>query len=439
MAKAIVILSDGTGNTSSKGVSNVYRLVELLLVNEPRRQVIVYDEGIGTPRSGLRQARALEQEPDAKGFHVLDGPLRLGPINFLLRPFESAFGLGLTRNVKQLYRALAERYEDGDTVYFFGFSRGAFTVRALAGLIHRCGLPQRDTGDFNAVFGEAWNHFTPIEYRKADVDDWRHRRVQRRCVIHFLGLWDTVKSYGGLRPRLLPHLRHNPIVKSVRHAIALDEKRGWFNVTTWGRLDLDFDGAMTRIPPHDLEEIRKQDIREVWFRGCHSDIGGGDKEEGTAIIARQWMFAEACDPELPFVKDGGQRLLISDAGRRLLSRALAKTVRKGPPDETSSQPGIHESLTRAWSFVDLVPRREIDNSGMWPRRRKQQPGELHAYRSPELLLRDGTVTMHESVGDVPVGRKATIVGTRLRSDRVNEASVLDTLAGYKTDVQHTAG
>jgi len=415
MAKAIVILSDGSGNTSSKGVSNVYRLVELLTVSEPRRQLVVYDEGIGTPRSGLRQARALEREPDAKGFHVLDGPLRLGPINFLLRPLEMAFGLGLTRNVKQLYRALAERYEDEDTVYFFGFSRGAFTVRALAGLIYRCGLPQRDTTDFNAVFREAWNHFTPMEYRKADVDEWRHRRDQRRCVIHFLGIWDTVKSYGGLRPRLLPHLRHNPIVKTVRHAIALDEKRGWFNVTTWGRLDLDRHGAMTRIAPADRDAIEQQDIREVWFRGCHSDIGGGDEEEVTAVIARQWMFAEACDPGLAFVKDG-QKLLISDAGRRFLSAALAKTVRKGPPDETRGQPGVHESLTRAWSFVDLVPRREIDNSGRWPRRRKQLPGELHAHRSPELFLRDATVSMHESVGDLPVGRKAAIVSTRLWSD-----------------------
>jgi len=423
MAKAIVICSDGTGNTSSAGISNVYRLCKLLALDDPCRQVVVYDQGIGTRRSGLRDARECERRPDATGFHVLDGPLRLGPINYLLRPIEMAFGIGLERNVKQLYRALAERYEDGDTVYLFGFSRGAFTVRALAGLIYRCGLPQKHAADFSALFREAWNLFTPMqndkEYDKDRVEEWRRRRDQRPCVIHFLGVWDTVKSYGGLRPRLLPHLRHNPIVKSVRHAIALDEKRGWFNVTTWGRLDLDRKGAMTRIDCTDHRTaIEDQDIREVWFRGCHSDIGGGDEEEVTAVIARQWMLGEACDPELKFVKEeGGRRLALTAEGRDFLARPLAITVPKIPPEEKGDQsPVIHESLKRFWSFVDLIPRLEIDNSGQWPCRRPQTPGELHAHRSPELFLRDGVVSLHESVGDLPHGRKARVVGTRAWTD-----------------------
>ena len=416
MAKAIAICADGTGNTSSKSVSNVYRLIEMLALDDPQRQVVVYDQGIGTPRSGLRAARALERLHDAKGFHVLKGPIALGSFNRVVRPIQMAFGIGLARNVSQLYRALAQWYEECDTVYFFGFSRGAFTVRALAGLIHRCGLPQKATADFDRLFGEAWGHFKPMQYNKAVVDAWRQRRNQRPCVVHFLGVWDTVKSYGGLRPRLLPHLRHNPIVQTVRHAVALDEKRGWYNVTTWGRLDQDRDGAMTRIPSLDLTAIAKQDIREVWFRGCHSDIGGGDKEESTAIIARQWMFGEVCDPELAFLKQGGQPLVINDVGKRFLEREIRTTVAKIPPRDAEDQsPKIHESLTRFWSFVDLIPRLEIDNTGHWPRRRAQSPGELHAYRSPELFLRDGTVSFHDSVGDLPCGREARVVSTRLRT------------------------
>src|SRR5262245_5094285 len=415
MAKAIVICSDGTGNTLDKRISNVYRLIDLLALDDPR-QVVVYGPGIGTSRCGLREARARERRSDAQGFRVLKGPLPLG-LGLLLRPVEMAFGIGLRRNVKQLYGALAQRYECGDTVYLFGFSRGAFTIRALAGLIYRCGLPQKDTTEFNAVFREAWSHFTPMKYEKACVDCWRQRRDQRPCIIHFLGVWDTVKSYGGLCPKMLPHLRHNPIVKTVRHAIALDEKRGWFNVTTWGRLDLDRKGAMKRIDPLDLEAIEKQDICEVWFRGCHSDIGGGDKEEVTAVIARQWMFLEACDRELAFVKEGGQRLVITDEGSRFLARALKKTVPKSPSKGAGNpSAAIHESLTRFWSFVDLIPRAEIDNSGLWPCRRAQKPEELHAHRSPELFLRDGIVSLHESVGDLPYSRNVCIVGTRVWND-----------------------
>src|SRR5512147_259111 len=133
MAKAIVVCADGTGNTSSTGVSNVYRLIELLALNDPQRQVVVYDQGIGTPPSGLRAARALERRPDTTAFHVLDGSIPLGPLDRVVRLIQMAFGIGLRRNVRQLYRALAERYDQDDTVYLFGFSRGAFTVRALAG------------------------------------------------------------------------------------------------------------------------------------------------------------------------------------------------------------------------------------------------------------------------------------------------------------------
>lgn len=417
VAKAVVVCADGTGNTSSTGISNVYRLIELLALDDPRRQVVVYDQGIGTPASGLRAARALERRPDAKAFHVIDGPVALAPLDRPVRLIQMALGLGLKRNVRQLYRALAERYDKDDTVYLFGFSRGAFTVRALAGLIHRCGLPQKTSADFDLLFQEAWRHFTPMQYNTDAVDEWRRRRDQRDCVIHFLGVWETVKSYGGLRPILLPHLRHNPIVRTVRHAIALDEKRGWYNVTTWGRLDQDRAAAMTRVPKSDRDDIETQDIREVWFRGCHSDVGGGDEQESTAIIARQWMLGEACDSQLAFLSQGGQPLAINDEGRRFLARALHATVSKIPPTDVGHDAAIvHESLTRFWALADLIPRREIDNSGTWPCLRAQRPGEWHAYRSPELFLRDGAVAFHESVGDLPCGREARIVGTRLLPD-----------------------
>jgi uncharacterized protein (DUF2235 family) len=104
-----------------------------------------------------------------------------------------------------------------------------------------------------------------------------------------MGLWDTVKSYGGLRPKSLPHLRHNPIVKTVRHALALHERRAWFAHTTWGHPE----EPMTGIPIEKDPRYDEQSIQEVWFRGCHSDVGGGDAEWWAARAPLCWMLAEA--------------------------------------------------------------------------------------------------------------------------------------------------
>ena len=394
MGKNIVVCSDGTGNTSSRSISNVFGVVALAALEDPQRQVVVYDEGIGTPRAGLRAARALMQTREASALRVLPGPLPLGPVNLALRPLESAFGIGLRRNVRQLYQELGELYDEGDLVYLFGFSRGAFTVRALAGLIHRCGLPPRRAARSHSRFREAWNLYRPIQCDWDTVDEWRAERDQRSCPIHFLGIWDTVKSYGGLRPVLLPHLRHNPIVTTVRHAIALDEKRGWFNATTWGRLDLDRENAMTRLRAWEAAAIEKQDILEVWFRGCHSDVGGGnDKAKVTPRIALQWLLCEAfhCG------------LRLNAEGRRLLAAPIPGT----PPD-------IYESLSRAWCLVDLIPRLEIDNSGKWPRRVPQKARTYHALRHPEWFLRDDRVLLHETVTD----SVAHLAGPPVRTRRV---------------------
>ncbi|MFJ8787303.1 T6SS phospholipase effector Tle1-like catalytic domain-containing protein [Streptomyces sp. NPDC102476] len=151
------------------------------------------------------------------------------------------FGYGLTGGVRTMYRELSDLYKaPDDRVFLFGFSRGAFTVRALAGLLYRCGLPPAGCGDLDARFAHAWSLYkphSPADDQKAEIE--RLQETNRTCGIHFIGLWDTVKSYGGINPVSLPHLRHNPIVRHVRHALALHERRAWFQPTTWGQLDLD--------------------------------------------------------------------------------------------------------------------------------------------------------------------------------------------------------
>jgi len=188
-----------------------------------------------------------------------------------------------------------------------------------------------------------------------------------------------VKSYGGLDPVILPHLRHNPLVSHVRHALALHERRAWFKPTTWGLLDLDRNGAMTRLKPEDMPSYQRQTIEEVWFAGCHSDVGGGDKEEVTARIALRWMLGEAFN-----IDDG---LLLNSEGQKLLATA-------DPP----GAPQIHESWNRRWWAAEQIPRNEIDNTGIYPIKKSARGSD--GRRQPEGLRRSQTVFLHSSVGDL---------------------------------------
>lgn len=352
----IVVCADGTGKSFDGRVSNVVRLVELLDLDSPARQVVVYDAGIG---SGGGPAAALdERRQDAVrrgALHPLPPPrvTRIPVLATIHRGAHQAVGLGLRRNVREMYLKLADLHAPGDAVFLFGYSRGAFTVRALAGLLHRCGLPPRGAGDEAARFARAWDLYTPMRPPEQAA---AFRATQRPCPVRFVGLWDTVKSYGGLVARRLPHLRHNPDVVSVRHALALDERRAFFAHTTWGRLESDKRFAMTRLPREHLDGIAGQDVREVWFAGCHSDVGGDhpvdappEPEPGDpAAVTLRWMVAEAVNV--------APRLLLGHGGDRLLARA------DPPPDVLR----IGQSWTGVLRRLEVLPRLQIDNGGYWP-------------------------------------------------------------------------
>jgi uncharacterized protein (DUF2235 family) len=384
MSKNIVICADGTGNSFGRSVSNVARMIHHLALDNHSTQVVVYDQGIGTDAGRWREIKKFRKTiRDWEALHVLRGPHEsyFKPAEWIALLLGLAFGYGLKANVKQMYLELAKLYEKDDKVFFFGFSRGAFTVRALAGLIYRCGLPQKCDADCTRRFERAWQLFDRMHPLKDQTEEFR--ATQRECPIHFLGVWDTVKSYGGLRPKMLPHLRHNPIVVHVRHALALDERRGWFDTTTWGRLDVDRKphAAWSRLCESVRRQIEHQDIEEVWFRGCHSDIGGGDREKQSAQIALRWMLSEAAQVGLQLGVDGCC----------LLQCPLERAE-------------VHESATPAWRLIELLPRLTIDNSGKWPAR---VAAIGQAVRYPNLLSRNGLVSVHESV-DVPnVRRVAT--------------------------------
>jgi hypothetical protein len=325
--------------------------------------------------------------------HVLPPPddTWYRPTRWLSKIRSMANGDGLETNVRQLYEKVAELYEPRDRVFLFGFSRGAFTVRALAGLMWRYGIPsEANRRDAAALFDEAWpmfEHEFPDESgeRAGAARRFFEVRGQRQCPIHFLGLWDTVKSYGGLDPVMLPHLRHNPSVRTVRHALALDERRGWFEATTWGWLDRDRkdDAASSRLrlSEADCQRIRQQDTLEVWFSGSHADVGGGALRNGriddTAEIALRWMLGEAAC----------QGLELNDAGRAVLS------VRRA-----TERPRPRESRSVFWRIVELKRRLAINNDGRWPV--TFEPPRGASPRLPLRSVRDDMIWCHESVTDV---------------------------------------
>ncbi|MET8630714.1 DUF2235 domain-containing protein [Kitasatospora sp. NPDC004669] len=180
----------------------------------------------------------------------------------------------------------------------------------------------------------------------------------------------------GLDPIALPHLRHNPIVRNVRHALALNECRAWFKPTTWGWLDLDSQGAMTRLKD-DRPLYKEQDIDEVWFSECHTDVGGGGGSvDITTRIALRWMLSEAVNV------DGGVRL--NGKERDLFGEADPVD----PPQVYKSQ----RAQRAAWRVVEQLPRKEIDNSKQWPIKKWARGSD--GQRDPNGLTRGGKVYLH---------------------------------------------
>jgi uncharacterized protein (DUF2235 family) len=375
MPKNIVICSDGTGNSFSRQVSNVTRFVKRLDLSNPTEQVVFYDQGIGTdPALADAVERYQKKRPhERRALTVLDPPLEFLPLQWPAKWLGLAIGLGLRSNVKQLYKALADAYEDGppDTrsvIYLIGFSRGAFTVRVLAGLVHRCGLLRANHPYYSTAFNEAYELYKPHEPDSDAITRFRDREHVASPCVNFLGIWDTVKSYGGIWPKSLPHLRRNPIVERVRHALALDEERSWFLPTSWSGIDSD------PPPLAPATGCQPQDVEEIWFRGSHSDVGGGLEDKEASRAPLRWMLNEA-----------------AHAGIILSQKGWKGTRRKDPEDVTP-----FPSLTRGWLFTEYIPRWELDNNFQPPKRffKCGRTGKRH----PSQFSRQQVVRLHSSVG-----------------------------------------
>jgi uncharacterized protein (DUF2235 family) len=253
MSKRIAYCADGTWDTS-KSHTNVYKLFKALTVSAD--QMPFYDDGVGS-----------DGDPIVK---VAGG----------------AFGTGLWNKIKEGYTKIAHVYEAGDTVYIFGFSRGAYTARSLAGMIMACGLPTQDFSD--DMVDAAFDAYRDQLNRADKLKNLANCNLVD-AEITMVGVWDTVGSlgipsiFGGNDPILYGFLDTglHPRIKNAYHALAMDEKRGQFPATLW------------KGPA-----AAGQTLEQVWFTGAHSDVGGGEPDDlpGTTAlsdITLGWMMSKA--------------------------------------------------------------------------------------------------------------------------------------------------
>jgi uncharacterized protein (DUF2235 family) len=301
MSKNIIICCDGTGNQFGEQNSNVVKLYRILQ-KEQNTQVAFYDPGVGTM-----------SDPDVKT-----------PVaKIMSKLFGLAFGCGMHRNIREAYSYLMENYEDGDRVFLFGFSRGAYTVRVLAGFIRMCGLLEK--GCQNLI---------PYAYllfkkRKFKVAGRFRTTYARECPIHFLGVWDTVSSVGLIIARkTYPYTFDNDIVKTVRHAVSIDERRTYYRQNLWTE-----------------EETDSQDVKQVWFAGVHCDVGGSYKEEecGLSKIALNWMVLQAVDKGLKIDDDKYQIIVLGKDPKGWYCK----------PDHKAK---MHTSLKGVWWLLEFLPK-----------------------------------------------------------------------------------
>lgn len=276
--KNIVICCDGTWNTPDKRDGGV---------PVPTNVVRLYNAVAEVDQGGTKQSRYYHPGVGTDG-------------SWWDKAVGGGTGRGLDRNILSAYRELCDQYQAGDRIFLFGFSRGAYTVRSLGGLVSCCGLLDT-SGLSEAQTWERIEHVFQKGYRRKSENrtvwqglGWKFRNEPGEVIpVRFLGVWDTVGALGipddmaflNLIDSLHDHTFHDtalsPAIQTARHAVALDEMRASFQPTLW-----------TAAPG--------QDARQVWFPGVHADVGGGYRETGLSDGALDWMVKEATACGLAF-------------------------------------------------------------------------------------------------------------------------------------------
>jgi uncharacterized protein (DUF2235 family) len=298
--RKLIICCDGTWNQrdSAKSATNVAKMARAIspIDKQGISQLIYYHPGVGTG-------------------------------NWLDRMLGGGFGLGLSGNIRSAYAFLVDNYRPGDEIFLFGFSRGAFTARSLAGLVGLIGVLQKiDMENFGQIY-EIYQSRTyrkkifstdfeqaQNEIRKMFPDgeaNGKNRKILEaigaadRPNFLFVGVWDTVGALGMPWPfswiggsKIQFHDTDiNENITYAYHALAIDERRGSFKPTLWTR-------------PIRSGQARRQALEQVWFSGVHSNVGGGYDDPGLSDIAFLWMVAKAASA----AEEKGDRPLAFEEG-----------------------------------------------------------------------------------------------------------------------------
>jgi len=344
MSKNIVILLDGTSNQISGDRTNVLRLYGSL--ERSKKQLVFYQPGVGT-------------------FGLTGWTQRIrSKVNIILG---LATGSGIGPNVMDAYRFLVENWDYGDRIYIFGFSRGAYTARLLAGFIRVIGLVRPEQLQ---LVRYAWRAYSRLgqpgsEGFASEIGHFQKVLDGTGARIEFLGLWDTVASVFDARsgfPWLTltqkAYTNKNDRVKVVRQALAIDERRTYFQPSLWDA------GQLYEEWSHKTRSYEKtpQDFEEVWFTGCHGDVGGGypDTKSGLAKIPLEWLYREAVAAGVAGNEEVFQLLT---HGKPLKAPAAADSVSDQAEKDkktyrgTDPQADINNSMNWAWSIVEFLPRK----------------------------------------------------------------------------------
>jgi uncharacterized protein (DUF2235 family) len=253
-----------------------------------------------------------------------------------------AFGYGLSRDVRDTYRFLVLNFEPGDRLFFFGFSRGAFTARSTAGFVRNCGILRRSEADrINEAYALYRNNNSTTHPRGIEATLFR-RSYSHEPRIHFIGVWDTVGALGipvdGLHLIGLLNQRWqfhdtklSTSVDAAYQALAIDEQRGPFRPALWTQ--------QPDAPPGQI-------VEQVWFSGVHCDVGGGNPGHGLSDIPLLWMVERAQRSGLRFDPDAFTRC----PPQRRMPSTVEETVRSRTcvaPDPCGRYDDSRKGLYRA--------------------------------------------------------------------------------------------
>lgn len=363
--RTLVLCFDGTANEFGERNTNVVKLYSILKKDDPKSQLCYYQAGIGTYFK----------------------PGVVSPLfRFAAQTLDEMFAWYLSGHIMDGYKFLMQNYHEGDHVCIFGFSRGAYTARALAGMLHKVGLLSKDNHE---QISFAYKLYKSSK-RKDNKLAARFKKVFSCDVpIEFLGVWDTVASVGIVSARTLPFVGTNDTIKWFRQALSLDERRAKFRPNLHHRqavtpkypsarrsITRAFTVPMVPDTPHDThynsshnqdlaktsESDTNKKVLEVWFAGCHCDVGGGHMKDtklhSLSNIPLRWMVREILKTRSHIFFDetalnewGISMEMIKQAPHSDLMHRFHNPQVAPTPPETTDMP----SLGQGWAGTEVTP------------------------------------------------------------------------------------